>query len=81
MPRGEKLFRFLASLMLDRFYGRVTIRFEAGKVTHVEAESRRAWTYGDLPGQEKAMAGMPTRDGAAGARLTSALGQTPDARE
>ncbi len=31
MPRGEKLFRFLAALMLDRFYGTVTIRFEAAR--------------------------------------------------
>jgi hypothetical protein len=37
MPRGEKLFRFVASLMLRDFYGTVTIRFESGKVTHVEA--------------------------------------------
>ena len=49
MPRREKLFRFLAGLMLQRFYGTVTIRFQAGKVTHVETETRRTWQYGDLP--------------------------------
>ncbi len=41
MPRGEKLFRFLAALMMRGFYGSVTIRLEAGKVTHVETETRR----------------------------------------
>jgi len=49
MPRGEKLFKFLATLILRGFYGTVTIRFEAGKVTHVEAEARRSWEYRDLP--------------------------------
>lgn len=43
MRKGEKLFRFLASLMLRRFYGRVTIRFESGKVTYVESETRHTW--------------------------------------
>jgi hypothetical protein len=49
MPRGEKLFTFLARLMVDRFYGSVTIKFEAGKVTHVTSESTRTWKYRDLP--------------------------------
>lgn len=49
MPRGEKLFRFLASLILHQFYGTVTIHFEGGKVTHVATETRRSWQYGDLP--------------------------------
>ncbi|MHC4479592.1 MAG: hypothetical protein ACYS1C_01270 [Planctomycetota bacterium] len=35
--------------MLDKFYGTVTIRFEAGKVTHVETQTRRTWQYADLP--------------------------------
>ena len=47
---GEKLFRFLVRLILEKFYGTVTIRFESGKVTHVEAERRRMWQYKDLPG-------------------------------
>ena len=51
MKVGEKLFHFLAKLILDRFYGSVTIRFESGKVTHVETETRRAWQYKDLPTQ------------------------------
>ena len=49
MKVGEKLFRFLARLILDKFYGTVTIRFESGKVTHVEAETRRVWEYRNLP--------------------------------
>jgi len=35
--------------MMRDFYGTVTIRFEAGKVTQVEAEARRTWRYRDLP--------------------------------
>ena len=49
MPRGEKLFKFLGRLMLDLFYGTVTIRVEKGKVTHVETPTRRLWAYQDLP--------------------------------
>ena len=48
---GEKLFRFLADLMLRDFHGIVTIRFEAGKVEHVETETQRTWRCGDLPEQ------------------------------
>ena len=46
---GEKLFKFLARLILEKVYGPVTIKFEAGKVTHAEAETRRAWPYKNLP--------------------------------
>jgi len=49
VKQGEKLFRFLAGLILQRFYGNVTIRFEAGKATHVASETPRTWRYGDLP--------------------------------
>jgi len=49
MKTGKKLFHFLAGLILAKFYGSVTIRFECGKVTHVETESRRAWQYKELP--------------------------------
>ena len=49
MKKGEKLFRFPASLILREFYGSVTIKFDAGKVTHVETETRRTWQYKDLP--------------------------------
>ena len=60
MKTGEKLFKFLASLMLRGFYGTVTIRFESGKVTHVETETRRAWQYKDLPdAREEECCGVP----------------------
>ncbi len=74
MSRGEKpldighgpepvegLLRFLASLVLDRFYGAITIRFEAGKVTHVETETWRVWQYKDLP--EQGTGGATLADG------------------
>jgi hypothetical protein len=48
MPKGEKPFRFLASLMMRDFYGAVTIRLEAGQLTHVVTEARRMWEYNDL---------------------------------
>ncbi len=38
--------------MLQRFYGTVTIRFDSGKATHVETETRRMWQYEDLPFNE-----------------------------
>jgi hypothetical protein len=53
MKASEKLFHFLAGLVLEKFYGTATIRFEAGKVTHVETETRRAWQYQNLPGGER----------------------------
>ena len=49
MPRVEKLLKFLAALMMRDFYGTVTIRFEASKVTHVESLVRRKWQYKNLP--------------------------------
>lgn len=48
MQKGERLLKFRAGLILDRFYGTVTIRFESGKVTHVETETRPTWQYRDL---------------------------------
>ena len=57
MKTGEKLFHFLARLILEKFYGSVTIRFESGKVTHVETETRRAWQYKDLPAAASARDG------------------------
>ncbi len=62
--KGQKLFRFLASLMLRRFYGTVTIRFEGGKVTHVEMETRRVWQYKDL--SDQAPAGLDEENGQGG---------------
>ena len=49
MNPGERLFKFLAGIVLEKFYGSVTIKFEGGKVTHVETETRRHWQYKDLP--------------------------------
>ncbi len=49
MGTGEELFKFLASLMLRKFHGTVTIRFESGKVTHVQTESKQMWQYKGLP--------------------------------
>jgi hypothetical protein len=49
MPRGEKLFGFLAGLTRRRFYGTATIRFQAGKVIYVETGTRRIWPYRELP--------------------------------
>ncbi len=51
MRVGEKLFKFLARLILYKFYGSVTIRFEHGKVMHVEIETRRMWEQKGLPVQ------------------------------
>lgn len=45
MPRGEELCRLPARLMVDRFYGSVTIKLTAAKVAHVETETRRMWEY------------------------------------
>jgi len=49
MLMGELLINFVARFIMDKFYGTVTIRFEARKVTHVETETRRAWRYQDSP--------------------------------
>jgi len=51
MPRGERLFRFLASLMLRNFYRTVTIPFQC------ETETRRMWRYKDLPEEISGMFG------------------------
>ncbi len=45
----EKMMRFLQKLFVEKFYGCVTIRFENGKVTHVEMNSTRKWEYKSLP--------------------------------
>jgi len=45
----EKLCRFLARFFTPRFFGTVTIKFENGKVAHVEVMTRRSWEYKDLP--------------------------------
>ncbi len=58
MPRGQKLLKFLASLMLDSFHGVVIIRIEAGKVTHVETETRRSRQNKDLPRETAGASGL-----------------------
>ncbi len=45
----EKLIRFLKGLYSENFFGSVTIKFENGKVTHVELNSIRKWEYKNLP--------------------------------
>lgn len=44
----ERLFKFLKRFFSGKFFGTVTIRFESGKVTHVEVETRQVWRYQDL---------------------------------
>lgn len=51
MRTGDNLSKFVASLMLRGFYGTAIIRFEGGKVTRVETETRRMWQCRDLPEQ------------------------------
>ncbi len=41
--RGERLFRFLGSLVLHKLCGTAIIRFDGGKVTHVETETLQEW--------------------------------------
>ena len=45
----EKLIRFLQRLLAEKFYGTITIKFENGKATHIEMNSKRNWEYKDLP--------------------------------
>ena len=49
MKTGEKLFRFLEALMVERFHGIVTVKFQNGKATHVDVETRRSYEYRELP--------------------------------
>jgi aminoglycoside/choline kinase family phosphotransferase len=51
MPKGERLFRLLAVLMMSRFYGKVIIRFQDGKATYAETDIPRTWQYQDRPGR------------------------------
>jgi hypothetical protein len=54
MSEGEKLLAFLGGLILHAFYGKVTMRLERGKVTHIETQTRRMWRYKDLPDEVRA---------------------------
>ena len=56
-PTVEGLFKFLVDLMLREFYGKVIIRLQGGKVTHMELETRRKWRYSDLPEQNSGPSG------------------------
>ena len=49
MRVGGRLIALLTQLMQDRFHGSVTIRFEGGKVAHVDASVKKSWKYEDLP--------------------------------
>jgi hypothetical protein len=71
LKRGERLFKFLAGLILDRLYGSVTIKFEHGKVAHVEQETRRLWQYKDLPDPASTCGGG---DAVRGVRMTDRSG-------
>lgn len=49
MNIGTKLFKFLASLIMDKFYGSVKIKFENGKITHIEKDTHQVFEYRNLP--------------------------------
>lgn len=74
MKHGEKLIQFLHGLALDRFFGTVTIKYEHGKVTHVETETRRVWQYRELP--ERAWTGEQELDERLKRDPHQALGRT-----
>jgi len=48
----DRLFSFLRAFFRDRFFGTVIIKFEHGKVTHVEVNTRRSYEFKDLPAEE-----------------------------
>jgi len=49
----ERLFEFLKKFFAEKFYGTISIKFECGKVTHVEIQSKRVLSYQDLMSGEK----------------------------
>jgi len=51
MKMGEKLFKFLTRLILDKCHETVTIRFESAKLTDVGTATRPMWKHRDLPDQ------------------------------
>jgi len=51
MSKGERLFKFLASLVMRGFYGSVIIALESPKVMHLETETRRTWRCHDRPNE------------------------------
>ena len=54
MQKGERPFKFLAWLILREFYGTVTMKSEAGEVTHAGVATQRMWQYKDLPDKTRA---------------------------
>ena len=49
----EKLFRFLRRFFSREFFGTITMRFESGKVTHVDVETKRSYRYRDILEEDK----------------------------
>ena len=47
-----KLFRFLQRFFGRDFFGTTTLRFEGGKVTHVDVETKRSYRFKDIPQQK-----------------------------
>jgi len=48
----EKLFGFLQRFFGRDFFGTITLRFESGKVTHVDVETKRSYRFRDIPREE-----------------------------
>ncbi len=47
----HKIIAFLQKLLSERFYGQVVLKFENGKITHVEKIKTEAkWEFKNLPG-------------------------------
>lgn len=46
----HKIVTFLQKLFSERFYGQVVLRFENGKITHVEKiRTEEKWEFKNLP--------------------------------
>lgn len=60
--------------MLDKSYGKATIRSEGGKVTHVETETRRTWQYKDLLEQVSKPTGIACYRQAVGSSIRDRAG-------
>lgn len=73
MPKGERLFKSLAALMLRRFYGTLAVRLECGKVAHVTTETARTWECNNLP-EPTAQTG--TGEDSPGCRMPGTEGQS-----
>ena len=49
---GAQKIGHVGNVSFNKFYGTVTIKFEHGKVTHVEMNTRRSYKFKDLPRDE-----------------------------